>query len=760
MKKVLFSFTAMLLVGSSLSFAQTTNITVVNPGFELPDSGKVKGWDGKCADPGWTGQLEDIPGWRTDALDSADFDSGVELDSHLGKYRGYLMARDTSMYQVLSYRIATGDIIQLTVDVLNTWQANKIKMQLFYLNGDTARVSIVSEVKAITGSWAEYSISFNAADVPESIGWEIGILFDNVSDSSSSWLGIDNVRLTSQQSFIVVDGIKDPFYSSLTGPNDGYLQIKSYAVSTNGNPVNDADLSAKVWAAWDSTWFYLYEEVMDDTVKGTGANNYQDDCIELKFDPQPKDSVVNSIFAVNLTALGKGTAGVVSADSLTPVPDSMKQWVRKIIPGGYALELAIKWPAIKSSNNELVSVAVDSVFGFAINNHDNDATTRQASIIWAAVMDDHVWDTPKDLGTVKFLSGNKLKFIPTNTMTGVTNKTPYDGTPFYMNIDAKKDPFYTFLKGPSTGYLQIRSSSYSDNGAPKNDADLSAKVWTAWDPTWFYLYEEVMDDTVKGTGANNYQDDCIELKFDPQPKDSVTNSIFGVNLTALGKGTAGVVSADSLTGVADSMKQWSRRIIPGGYALELAIKWPAIKSSNGEVVSVAVDSVFGLGINNHDNDATTRQASIIWAAFKLDAIWNTPKYLGTVKFLAGNKLQFTTKNKMTGRSGNTDKYDGTDAPMSVERIEGSIPKEFSLDQNYPNPFNPSTTISFSIPAVSQVRLVVYDILGREVKTLLDEKKEAGSYRVTFNAQNFASGIYFCRIEAGAEFKVRKMMLLK
>jgi hypothetical protein len=114
---------------------------------------------------------------------------------------------------------------------------------------------------------------------------------------------------------------------------------------------------------------------------------------------------------------------------------------------------------------------------------------------------------------------------------------------------------------------------------------------------------------------------------------------------------------------------------------------------------------------------------------------------------------------MTGVT-NPYKYDGTDVPLSVEKIEGSLPKVFSLDQNYPNPFNPSTTISFSIPAVSQVRLVVYDILGREVKTLLDEKKEAGSYRVTFNAQNFASGIYFCRIEAGAEFKVRKLMLLK
>ena len=318
----------------------------------------------------------------------------------------------------------------------------------------------------------------------------------------------------------------------------------------------------------------------------------------------------------------------------------------------------------------------------------------------------------------------------------------------------------------SSGYLQIRSSAYNQNGAPQGDADLSAKVWAAWDPTWFYLYEEVMDDTLKGTATNAYQNDGLELKFDPVPSDSTQtgSSIFATALTALGMGTTGTgggatVAADSLIGVADSMKQWSRRIIPGGYALELAIKWPAIKSSNGEVVSVKQDSIFGLAINDHDNDATTRQASIIWAAVRDDGVWNTPKYLGTVKFARANKLNFIPKNNMTGVT-NPYKYDGTDVPVSVEKIEGNLPKEFSLDQNYPNPFNPSTTISFTIPAASQVRMVVYDILGKEVKTLLDEKKEAGSYRVTFNAQNFASGIYFIRIEAGAEFKVRKMMLLK
>ncbi len=572
---------------------------------------------------------------------------------------------------------------------------------------------------------------------------------------------------------IVIDGQRDAFYTNLIGPEDGYLQIKSYDFSTNGIPHGDADLSAKVWTAWDSTWFYLYEEVMDDTLKGTAANAYQNDGLELKFDPQPTDSTQtgSSIFATALTALGMGTTGTgggatVAADSLIGVADSMKQWARRIIPGGYALELAIKWPAIKSSNGEVVSVAVDSVFGLGINNHDNDATTRQATITWAALLDDRIWNTPKYLGTVKFLADNKLKFIPTNNMTGLTNTLPYDGTPFYMRIDGQIDPFYYTLTGPNNGYLQIRSSAYDQNGAPKNDADLSAKVWTAWDPTWFYLYEEVMDDTLKGTAANAYQNDGLELKFDPVPTDSTQtgSSIFATALTALGMGTTGTgggatVAADSLIGVADSMKQWARRIIPGGYALELAIKWPAIKSSNGEVVSVKIDSAFGLAINDHDNDATTRQASIIWAAVMDDRVWNTPKYLGTVKFARGNRLNFIPRNNMTGVT-NPYKYDGTDVPLSVEKIEGSLPKVFSLDQNYPNPFNPSTTISFSIPAVSQVRLVVYDILGREVKTLLDEKKEAGSYRVTFNAQNFASGIYFCRIEAGAEFKVRKLMLLK
>ncbi|MBC8042386.1 MAG: T9SS type A sorting domain-containing protein [Rhizobacter sp.] len=83
-----------------------------------------------------------------------------------------------------------------------------------------------------------------------------------------------------------------------------------------------------------------------------------------------------------------------------------------------------------------------------------------------------------------------------------------------------------------------------------------------------------------------------------------------------------------------------------------------------------------------------------------------------------------------------------------------------LSQNYPNPFNPSTTISYSIALASSVRLVVYDVLGREVATLISAKQAAGNYRVNFNASNLSSGVYFYRLQSGANVQTRKMLLVK
>lgn len=85
----------------------------------------------------------------------------------------------------------------------------------------------------------------------------------------------------------------------------------------------------------------------------------------------------------------------------------------------------------------------------------------------------------------------------------------------------------------------------------------------------------------------------------------------------------------------------------------------------------------------------------------------------------------------------------------VRKEDETIPTEFKLEQNYPNPFNPSTIIKFGVPERSNVVLKIYDILGGEVTTLVNEELEAGWYKRSFNASSLASGIYIYRIQAGS-----------
>lgn len=106
-------------------------------------------------------------------------------------------------------------------------------------------------------------------------------------------------------------------------------------------------------------------------------------------------------------------------------------------------------------------------------------------------------------------------------------------------------------------------------------------------------------------------------------------------------------------------------------------------------------------------------------------------------------------------------FGGTDTILvSVEQSSSEVPSAFALSQNYPNPFNPSTTVSFAIPNVSFVVLKVYNLLGQEVATLVNDKLNAGTYTAQFNAAGLSSGVYFYRLEAGKFVEQRKMLLLK
>jgi hypothetical protein len=101
---------------------------------------------------------------------------------------------------------------------------------------------------------------------------------------------------------------------------------------------------------------------------------------------------------------------------------------------------------------------------------------------------------------------------------------------------------------------------------------------------------------------------------------------------------------------------------------------------------------------------------------------------------------------------------GAEAKTEDKQI---IPTEYSLYNNYPNPFNPITIIRYDIPERTQVELVVYDILGRRVKSLINnELKNPGRYEVSFNASSFASGVYIYKLTTKSYSKARKMILVK
>jgi hypothetical protein len=98
--------------------------------------------------------------------------------------------------------------------------------------------------------------------------------------------------------------------------------------------------------------------------------------------------------------------------------------------------------------------------------------------------------------------------------------------------------------------------------------------------------------------------------------------------------------------------------------------------------------------------------------------------------------------------------------VGIKKISTEIPTLFSLSQNYPNPFNPNTKIRFDLPKNVNVKLTLYDMLGREVETIVNEQLNAGSYEVNWDGSKYTSGVYYYRLNAGEFVETKKMILVK
>ena len=141
------------------------------------------------------------------------------------------------------------------------------------------------------------------------------------------------------------------------------------------------------------------------------------------------------------------------------------------------------------------------------------------------------------------------------------------------------------------------------------------------------------------------------------------------------------------------------------------------------------------------------------------AIW-TQRTSGTTESLLAVSFTDANNGTVTGSSGLILRTTDGGVTFIGEESSNESPVDFSLSQNYPNPFNPSSTIQFQIPNSSFVNLKVYDVLGNEVATILNEAKLAGSHTVEFDASQLSSGIYYYQLKTGDFVQTKKMTLIK
>jgi photosystem II stability/assembly factor-like uncharacterized protein len=274
------------------------------------------------------------------------------------------------------------------------------------------------------------------------------------------------------------------------------------------------------------------------------------------------------------------------------------------------------------------------------------------------------------------------------------------------------------------------------NSPPADSVQGEASVPNALDlngsTAWFLTYSP---NTLLATRPRVFKSTDKGLTWAGSPRIGLRNS----SGFSMGDENRGIMSRATPGGISRTFDGWatadSTRPLSGSGLT--AVDW--IPGTNSLVI---VGSAFS---------GVSLDGGVTWA------VRNVPAGVGTL-----NAVHFIDPGTgfAVGYNGTILKW--TDPPLvvAVRDDPGSTPGSFLLSQNYPNPFNPSTTIRFELPKASNVRLSVFDMLGREVSVLMNERRDAGVHEVKFDGPNLASGVYFYRLTADNFVQSRKLLLMK
>lgn len=519
------------------------------------------------------------------------------------------------------------------------------------------------------------------------------------AEMSDEYVPDDIVKIFRASSPPVLDGVMEPLWYN-AGEQRDYIVIPAI---DDPDPVNDwFDMGLSFRALYDATNLYVFMSVKDDDYnRDSGDSWWQDDSYELYIDGD--NSKGTSYDGVN----DQGFHWSYNPSTILD-PDPLGWETMGVNQTDYGIDLEV---AIPLENLGIVPEPGWKI-GIEVQWNEDDAGGDRDEKVQFFSSADAAWSNPSTMGTAEL----QADAVYPELAVYQTLAAPV--------IDGEMDELWNrFPLITNNNYPEVSSGIANLSGGWK---DASYSFRSAWDEDNLYMFIVAKDETFMDDSGDDawYNDDSFELYLDGD--NSKGSSYDGTNDWALHwmYNEATILEPDFDLGT--DMK-WA--YTDDGIALEMAIPLDSIG------VTAAVGSMFGIEVDyNDDDDGGDRDTKIKYYT-TIDDSWQNPSTFGTA-VLAGPTR--------------TDVEENVDAVVST----------YELKQNYPNPFNPTTTIEFNIPKADQIKLSIYDILGRRVTTLVDERMEAGVHTVSFDAGKFASGVYIYSLQTSDRVINKKMMLLK
>ena len=360
--------------------------------------------------------------------------------------------------------------------------------------------------------------------------------------------------------------------------------------------------------------------------------------------------------------------------------------------------------------------------------------------------------------------------VTVNLYGGAANRFTLVGNPFASNINTNsitvtggsiQNNISFWNDGGSTYSAQDRTGPYiiapwqgffvetSDANATSITIPTSAKTTSGTSGTFFSKVADIQGDINFALSSETTNDEAIRLSFranatpDWDLDDASKLTPLLPAYATLGFATNDMVkSVESLPYRLEEEVTLPMQLDLVGVEGEFSLGWDGLETIPDEWELVLHDYEQGTSVNLRDIDEYTFEAEP-----------EVPSKRNPLTVLSMSA-------KSMAKASQGERFGLTVRPVSVGNEEELSPYNFTLDQNYPNPFNPSTTITYSLESPSNIQLIVYDALGREINTLYDGYKDAGKYTTILNAHNLSSGLYYLILETETNRLTRKLLLVK